>query len=375
MKILFTGGGSGGHFYPLIAVAESLNEIAKNENLLAPELFFMSDSPYDTELLIENNIIFIPIFAGKIRRYASAKNIFDLFKTFFGVLVALKKVFSLYPDVIFSKGAYASFPVLMAARILRIPVIIHESDSVPGKTNKWASKFAKKIAISYPSTIDHFPKEKVAYTGNPIRKSVLYIDKTSAHEYLNLEKSIPTILVIGGSLGAKIINDIVLDSLPYLIDKYQIIHQTGKNNVPEVTKLSEVICGNNPNKNRYRIYDYLDGLNLTMTAGAADIVISRAGSALFEIAGWGIPSIIIPITESNGNHQRLNAYTYARSGAAVVIEEGNLTTNILIAEIDRILQNIEMKNKMSEAAKNYNKKDAAEKIAKELINIALTHEE
>jgi UDP-N-acetylglucosamine--N-acetylmuramyl-(pentapeptide) pyrophosphoryl-undecaprenol N-acetylglucosamine transferase len=375
MKILFTGGGSGGHFYPLIAVAESINEIAKKENLIAPELFFMSDSPYDAELLIENNITFIPIFAGKIRRYASAKNIIDIFKTFFGVLTAIKKIFSLYPDVVFSKGAYASFPVLVAARLLNIPVIIHESDSIPGKTNKWASKFAKKIAVSYPNASDYFPKEKVAYTGNPIRKSVLYVNKADSHNYFNFENSIPTILIIGGSLGAKVINDIILDSLPNLIDKYQIIHQTGKNNISEVTKLSDIICGNNPNKNRYKIYDYLDGLNLTMAAGVADIVISRAGSAIFEIAGWGIPSIIIPITKSNDNHQRLNAYAYARSGSAVVIEEGNLTTNILVTEINRILQNNEIKNKMSEAAKNYNKKDASEKIAREIINIALSHEE
>jgi UDP-N-acetylglucosamine--N-acetylmuramyl-(pentapeptide) pyrophosphoryl-undecaprenol N-acetylglucosamine transferase len=231
MKILLTGGGSGGHFYPLIAVAEAINQIAKDENLVSPKLYFMSDSPYDTETLIQNNITFIPISAGKIRRYASMSNFFDLFRTFFGVIGALKKVFDLYPDVIFSKGAYASFPVLTAARLLRIPVIIHESDSVPGKTNLWASKFAKRIAVSYPDTAEYFPKEKVAFTGNPLRKAVLNINRTGGHEYLNLEKDIPTILIIGGSLGAKIINERILDVLTKLIEKYQVIHQTGKNNV------------------------------------------------------------------------------------------------------------------------------------------------
>lgn len=375
MKILLTGGGSGGHFYPLIAVAESINRIAKDENLVSAQLFFMSDNPYDVESLIENDITFIPINAGKVRNYTSILNFFDLFKTFFGVLGALRKVFKIYPDIIFSKGAYASFPVLVAARFLRIPVLIHESDSFPGKTNMWSSKFAKKIAISYPDTIKYFNQEKVAFTGNPLRKAVLNVEKNGAHEYLELEKNLPTILIIGGSLGAKLINERVLDSLANLVEKYQIIHQTGKKNVEEVSKMADIILGNNPNKSRYRIYDYLGNLPLMMAAGAADLIISRAGSTIFEIAAWGIPSIVIPITESNGNHQRLNAYAYARSGAASVIEESNLTTNVLITEIDRILKDQMIREKMSASAKSFAKLDAADKIAREIINIALSHEE
>ncbi len=376
MKILFTGGGSGGHFYPLIAVAEAINDLAKKENLVSAQMYFMSTNQYDAEALIENNITFIPISAGKIRRYASAANFFDIFRTGFGVLNAIQKVFKIYPDIIFSKGAYASFPVLMAAKLLRIPVIIHESDSVPGKTNLWASKFAKKIAISYPDTAKYFADaSKIAFTGNPLRKSILNINKAGeAHEYLKLEKSIPTILIIGGSLGAKLINERILDALDNLIEKYQVLHQTGKQNIVEVTQTADIILANNPNTNRYRAFDYLDNLNLTMAAGAADLIITRAGSTIFEIANWGVPSIVIPITESNSNHQRINAYAYARSGAAAVIEESNLTTNLLINEIERILQNAELRKKMSEAAKNFTHPDAANKIANEIINIALTHE-
>ena len=132
---------------------------------------------------------------------------------------------------------------------------------------------------------------------------------------------------------------------------------------------------NNPNISRYRIFDYLNNLSLTMAAGSADLIISRAGSTIFEIACWGIPSIVIPITETNGNHQRMNAYAYARSGAASVIEESNLTPNVLIGEIDRILQDNNLKQKMSIAAKNFTHPNAADKIAREIINIALTHEE
>ena len=288
---------------------------------------------------------------------------------------ALVKVFRIYPDVVFSKGAYASFPVLMAARILRIPVIIHESDSVPGKTNVWAGKFAKKIAVSYPDTAKYFDESKVAYTGNPLRKAILNVNKSGAHEYFELEKDIPTILIIGGSLGAQIINERILDALPKLVEKYQILHQTGKANVLEVSKTSDIILGNNPNKNRYRIFDYLNDLSLIMAAGASDLIITRAGSTIFEIASWGVPSIVIPITESNGNHQRINAYAYARSGAAAVIEESNLTTNVLLNEIDRILQDKNLREKMSLAARSFTHPDAANIIAGEIISIALSHEE
>ncbi|OHA46526.1 MAG: undecaprenyldiphospho-muramoylpentapeptide beta-N-acetylglucosaminyltransferase [Candidatus Taylorbacteria bacterium RIFOXYD2_FULL_36_9] len=375
MKILLTGGGSGGHFYPLVAVAEAINKIAKEENLILPEIFFMSDHPYDMESLVENNISFVSIPAGKIRRYFSLANFFDVFKIFLGIIIAFKKVFSLYPDIVFSKGAYVSFPVLLAARLLKIPIIIHESDSVPGRTNLWASKFAKKIAVSYPDTAKYFADQsKVAFTGNPLRKAVLNVNKNGAHEYLNLEKDITTILIIGGSLGAQIINERILDALPKLVEKYQILHQTGKNNFSEVNKTSEVILLNNVNKSRYHSFDYLNDLTLIMAAGAADLIISRAGSTIFEIATWGVPSIVIPITETNGDHQRKNAFAYARSGAASVIEESNLTTNVLIGEIDRILQDQSLREKMSVSAKAFTHPDASLKIAREIINIALTHE-
>ncbi|MEI6528240.1 MAG: undecaprenyldiphospho-muramoylpentapeptide beta-N-acetylglucosaminyltransferase [bacterium] len=375
MRILLTGGGTGGHFYPLIAVAEAINEIVKKENLLRPEIFFMSDAPYDAEALVQNGIKYIPVSAGKSRRYFSILNFLDIFKTGWGVISSIFKLYSLYPDVIFSKGAYNSFPVLLAARILRIPVIIHESDTVPGRTNMWASKFATKIAISYPDTEKYFrDKDKVAYTGNPIRKEIKNTPEASAYEYLKLDRSIPTILILGGSLGARIINESILNALPKLVEKYQIIHQAGKNNIESVAKTSEVILTNSPYKSRYRLYDYLNDLNMGMAAGAANLIISRAGSTLFEIANWGIPSIVIPITDTNGDHQRNNAYAYARSGAATVIEEANLTTNLLISEINRLIENKDLLQKMSDSAKNFAKLDAASKIARELIEISLSHE-
>lgn len=373
MKILFTGGGSGGHFYPIIAIIEEVNQLAKENRLIGLELFYMSNSPYNEGLLFEHNVTFKRNTAGKMRVYFSLMNFIDLFKTGWGVIVSLWTIFSIYPDVIFGKGGYASFPALLAGKLLRIPVIIHESDSVPGRVNAWAGKFASKIAISYPDSAKFFPEGKTAYTGNPIRKDIMTALSQGAHEYLSLDPNIPTILVIGGSQGAQLINDTLIDALPRLVEKYQIIHQTGKINLEIVKNTADVVLLTNPHKDRYKPFDYLNNLALRMAAGAASIVISRAGSSLFEIASWEKPSIVIPITKSNGDHQRMNAYAYARTGAAVVLEEGNLSGNILSAEVDRLISSPETCAKMSAATKTSQHPDAARKIATEILNIALTH--
>jgi UDP-N-acetylglucosamine--N-acetylmuramyl-(pentapeptide) pyrophosphoryl-undecaprenol N-acetylglucosamine transferase len=191
---------------------------------------------------------------------------------------------------------------------------------------------------------------------------------------LNLVDDIPTLLILGGSLGAKIINDQILTILPKLVEKYYVIHQTGKANLQEVVGTADVVLTDNKYKNRYRVYDYLDNLNMSMSASAANLIVSRAGSAIFEIATWGIPSIIIPITNTNGDHQRQNAYNYARSGGATVIEEVNLSPNILLSEIIRVMDDKKLQQKMSDGAKSFIKTDAADLIAHEIIRIGLQHE-
>src|SRR3989344_1697200 len=375
MRILFTGGGTGGHFYPIIAVVEQLNRIIKENKLVNVELYFLSESPYNPSVLFDHNLIFKKNYAGKLRKYFSIMNFFDLFKTGWGILRSLWTIFLIYPDVMFGKGGYASFPAMLASRILRIPVIIHESDSVPGRANIWASKFAERIAVSYPEAAKYFPQEKVAYTGQPIREDFFLPLRSNAYEFLKLDPSLKTILIIGGSQGSQIINDAITESVPKLVENYQIIHQTGKFNFEEVQKVSSAVLTRNPNKERYKIYSYLDSLTLRSAAGIADLVISRAGSSIFEIAAWGIPSIIIQIQKSNGDHQIKNAFSYARTGAAVVIEEANLTGNIIAAEAERILGDQSIHQRMKSSTSSSVKKDAARKIAEEILKIALSHGE
>jgi UDP-N-acetylglucosamine--N-acetylmuramyl-(pentapeptide) pyrophosphoryl-undecaprenol N-acetylglucosamine transferase len=375
MKILLTGGGTGGHFYPLIAIAEKLVEVADKQKIVDLKLYYMSDKPYDKRMLFENKIIFVQIPSGKMRTYFSIQNFFDMFKTATGAFFGLLSMFFIYPDVVISKGGYAAFPAVFAAKLLRIPVIVHESDSYPGRLNIWTAKFAIHVAISWPEAADYLPQDKTALTGQPIRKEIMHGDPNGAHEFFKLSPNIPTILVLGGSQGAQIINDIIVDTLPDLLSRYQIIHQTGVNNIDEVKSRAKLLMDKNPNIERYVPMPYLNNLATRMAAGCANIVISRAGSAIFEIASWGIPSIIIPITNSNGDHQRKNAFNYARSGACEVIEESNLTSHLFVSEIDKILSSTQKLSSMKENALAFAIPTSADKIAQSAINLALTHYE
>ncbi len=375
MKIVFTGGGTGGHFYPIIAVAEAVNKIIDHEKVLGAKLFYISDSPYDKEMLFENGLLYEEITAGKMRNHFSLKNFSDIFKVFFGVINAIYKLFSIYPDVVFGKGGYGSFPTIFAARVLGIPVVIHESDSAPGKVNKWAGHFAKKVAISFIEAADYFPKNKVAWTGQPIRAEIEKpASKGEALEYFKMESDLPVVLVLGGSQGAELINNTILDALPRLLSNYQVIHQTGVLNFETVKGQAEVILANHKDKLRYFSVPFLNPLTLRMASGAATIAISRAGSMLFEIASWGIPSILIPITNTNLDHQKKNAFNYARAGACSVVEEMNMTANILSGEIERIIGDKIGYEQMAQNAASFHKPDAAMKIARALVDIALSHE-
>ena len=376
MKILFTGGGTGGHFYPIIAIAQAIRHKVNETKILPPQFYFMSPTKYNARALFDNEIEYIGVPTGKMRRYFSILNFTDVFKTIYGVISATMSMFSIYPDVVFGKGGYASFPALFAARILRIPVIIHESDSKPGRVNAWAAKFAKKIAVSYPEAAQYFKnqKDRVAYTGNPIRAEIAQPLTNGAHEFLKLEQEVPVVLILGGSQGSATINDTILSSLPELLNRYQVIHQTGKKNIEEIQSTAGVILKDHPYAYRYHPFDYLNELALRMSAGVADVVISRAGSTIFEIAAWGTPSILIPLPATISHDQITNAFAYAKTGAALVIEENNLSSHILIEEIERIHGSASITAAMKEHAKQFARLDSASVIGDAILSIALEHE-
>ncbi len=376
MKILFTGGGSGGHFYPIIAIAEAMRDLVREQKVLEPQLYYAAPTPYDRDSLYANDITFVPTAAGKMRNYTSILNFFDLFKTAWGILRSLIRMFYLYPDVVLGSGGYASFPTLVAARIFRIPVVIYATDTVPSRVNLWAGKFAVKVAISFPEAGSFFPKEKVAFTGNPIRKAALLPAHEGVWEFLHLNPDIPVILVVGGSQGSQALNECVLGALPALLPKYQIIHQTGEANIKEVEGRARVAVNSDPKLlERYKPFGFLNDLAMRMSSGAAKLVVSRGGAgSIFEISAWGVPSIIVPIPEPLSHDQTKNAFSYARSGGAVVVEQNNFTPGLLAAEVDRIFEHPEIYQAMSDGAHSFARLDAARAIAQALLNIALAHE-
>ena len=378
MTIAFTGGGTGGHFYPIIAITEAINDIVRERRLVAPKLYFLAPEPLDQKALFENGITYIKIPAGKIRRYASLQNLTGVFKTCIGVGSALMALFRLYPDVVVSKGGYGSMPTVIAARLLRIPVVIHESDAKPGRANLFAAKFATNIAISFESAAVHFPanvQKKIARTGIPIRKALTRVESEGARQYLGLETSVPTVLILGGSQGSMKINESVLSSLPGLVSFANVIHQTGQAHFKNVEAIARVVLAKDPHASRYHPFNYLSEISLQRAAGIADVIVSRAGSgAIAEIGLWKKPAILIPIPESVSHDQRSNAYAYARTGAAIVLEEENLTPHILASEIRRITNDPELGKRMAAGAAGFTDPDAARILANAVLSIALAHE-
>ncbi len=370
MRIVFVGGSTGGHFYPLIAVAEALEETQEK-----PELYYFGPEEHDRDALMRHAITYIKCPAGKTRRYPSFANFTDFFKNILGLFVALIRLFQIYPDVIFSKGGYTSVPVLIAAKILFIPVVIHESDSVPGRASKLGAKIARYIGIAYDDVAKFFPPAKTALVGIPIRKSIRQrFDKAEARAYLKIPNDKPLIYVTGGSSGAERLNNQILDALPKLLPNTRIFHQVGEVNLESVqggvqTKIADPML-----LSSYYLHGYLNQETIAMILSAADLVISRAGSTtLFEIAIHETPAILVPIPESISHDQRTNAYSYARTGAAVVIEEENISDDMLIKEINEILSDGKRYQSMVAATRSMQYPDAANKIAKILISIGIEH--
>ena len=226
--------------------------------------------------------------------------------------------------------------------------------------------FAKNIVIQY------VPKEKTAYLGNPIRSRILGGNEEEAYALFSLEPHVPVILVLGGSQGAQPINIAFLQIVNELTETHQVIHQTGKDNYSDVLKQASVLMEKSPHRGRYRLFPYLNEDQLRNASRVARVVISRAGAgAIFEIAAWGIPSILIPLSHAAADHQRHNAYIYARNGACSVIEETNLTPTVLLNETRKILSDEERRSRMSVAAQKFARIDAAEKIAREIILLGL----
>ena len=370
-RVLLLGGGSGGHVFPLIAVAEALKE--KSQQMGASlELMVLGDGKFMQKASEEAGLNFKPILAGKLRRYFSLLNVLDIFKTPIGFFQALWHIFWFMPDVIFAKGGYASLPGALVGKLYFIPLFIHESDSVPGLSNRVLSKLAKTVFISFDSSQKYFKPGKTFLTGNPVRKDLVLGDRTTALQNFGFSADKKTVLVLGGSQGAQKINRIILDSLVMLVKDFQIIHQCGESQVQLVNAELEKILKEGEGeyadaiKANYKLFPFFNASDMASAYAVADIIISRAGASnISEISMVGKPTIVIPITNSSSGHQLQNALEFSRFGATM-IEEENLTPHILINQISSLLEPDKF-NAISEKLKTFASPDAADKIAAVLL--------
>lgn len=349
---------------PLVTVAKKIKE-----KVPGCEFIFMGpDGKMEKEIMGKSGIGTKKVMAGKMRRYFSLMNLADIIKIPIGIIQALIHLLIFMPDAIFSKGGYASLPVVLAGWAYRIPILIHESDANPGMANSMLAKFSKRVAVSYPQAEEYFPADQVVLTGNPIREEIRNGDKSRARATFHLTDSKKVIFVVGGSQGAKSINNKILNILPELLRAYQVIHQTGNANFEEVKHVAGELGIKAGHEGYYPIGFYGDEISDILAV--SDLVISRASAnTISEIAACGKPSILIPLSNSANDHQRMNAYAIAKNGGCVVLEENNLGEHMLIEKINEIMSNEELRAKLSKNIQAFYHADATEKIAEGVLGM------
>lgn len=371
MLIILTGGGTGGHIFPLIAVARKLRVLAKERGIEDIRFLYVGArfGSVSEEVLRREGIDQRYIMSSKLRRYVSPLTIVDMIKLPFVILQAIWILFWNMPDAVFSKGGYGSFPVMLASWLFFIPSrVIHESDTVPGLSNRMGAKFAKRISTAFQSAALRFPVEKTAVVGMPVRDDLCNQDPKKARTFFEIVSNRKVVLIVGGSQGSKIINETIIQILPKLLAKYEVIHLSGPEQYETVKADAKAMIGDNPG-GYYHLYPFLtEEMKFAFTI--ADIVISRAGAtSIFELASCGKPSILIPFKNAAQDHQRANAYEYAKSGGTIVIEEDNLTPNLLLSNITAVADDTVATARMASGAATFATKDAAEVIAKEILQL------
>lgn len=340
-KIVLTGGGTAGHVTPNIALFPLLKDLEYNVSYIG------SYDGMEKKLLHDFPIPYYGISTGKFRRYFDIKNFTDPFRVIKGYFEAKKLLKEIKPDLLFSKGGFVTVPVVRAAAALKIPCIIHESDMTPGLANRICIPVAKKVCCNFPETLQFIPGNKAVLTGTPIRQELFLGDKEEGFRFCGLKEDKPVILIMGGSLGAASINQIVRSALPELLSDFYIVHLCGKGK----KDISLV------NTNGYLQYEYITD-ELKDLLAIADLVISRAGAnAICELLALQKPNLLIPLTsKSSRGDQLLNARSFESQGYSIVLEEDSLSIERFVSEIHQLYRN---RNHFIEVMKNSTQTDSA----------------
>jgi UDP-N-acetylglucosamine--N-acetylmuramyl-(pentapeptide) pyrophosphoryl-undecaprenol N-acetylglucosamine transferase len=334
--IVMTGGGTAGHVTPNLALVPYLKEAGY-------DIYYIGSYTGIEKKMVENaGITYYGISSGKLRRYHDWKNFTDPFRVIKGFSEANQLLKHLKPDVVFSKGGFVSVPVVMAAGRQHIPAIIHESDMTPGLANKLAIPFASKVCCNFPETMDYLPDGKAVHTGSPIRQELFSGNKEAGLSFCGFTSDKPVMLIMGGSIGSRFINNAVWDSLDTLLEKFQIVHLVGKGNI------NNDLIG----KPGYQQYEFISE-QLNDIFAMTDLMISRAGAnSISEILALKIPNILIPLSaKASRGDQILNAESYEKQGFSTVLQEEDLTGEILINSVDDVYNHREEIRKRMEESK------------------------
>ncbi|UXU82680.1 undecaprenyldiphospho-muramoylpentapeptide beta-N-acetylglucosaminyltransferase [Mammaliicoccus sciuri] len=352
-KIAFTGGGTIGH------VAVNLALIPEAQKRDIETIYIGSKNGIEKEMITDSakDTRYIPISSGKLRRYLSFENLKDVFKVLKGILDARKVLKKEKPDLVFSKGGFVSVPVIIAAKSLKIPSIVHESDVTPGLANKISMKFANKMYTTFEETLKYVPKEKSDYIGAIIREDLRDGSKEEGYQITGFNDQLPVLLVMGGSLGSKALNKAIRDNLDFLTKKFQIIHLTGKGHVDHNIK-----------NDNYVQYEFVSN-ELMHFYAITDTVISRAGAnAIYEFATLKLPMLLIPLglDQSRGD-QIDNAKIFEKNGYAKVLQEKDVDQANLISQLDKLENEREdIIDKMSHFKESYTKETLFNKIESDI---------
>ncbi len=364
MRLVITGGGSGGHTIPAITIYDELVERFSKQNRHFKCIYIGSHRGIERSIAKDKSIDYFPISTGKLRRYFSLRNFTDIFRIFKGFIDSIRVLKRFNPNIVFSTGGFVSVPVVIAASILKVPVVIHEQTSSIGLANKICGYFAKKIAISFLSSRDYFPIHKVVHTGYPIRKELFNGSSDRCYKGFNLDKSLPIVYITGGSSGSHKINMAIKAILADLLGKCHIIHQCGTTDF-DILKDYAVPSGLRGSYiPKSFIKDELKDILNTCT-----LLVGRSGAGtVSEVIALGIPSIFIPLAIATRNEQYKNAKIPESIGGAVIINENSLNPNKLKSTIFDIILNPQRIKSMTTGLKSLSEECATNKILNLLID-------
>jgi UDP-N-acetylglucosamine--N-acetylmuramyl-(pentapeptide) pyrophosphoryl-undecaprenol N-acetylglucosamine transferase len=343
-KIIMTGGGSAGHVTPNLALVPKLKELGYQIQYIGTK------DGIEKKIIEKEKIKYYAISSGKLRRYFDIKNFTDPFKVLKGILQAILIMKQEKPNIVFSKGGFVAVPVVIAAYLNKIPVIAHESDMTPGLANKISIPYCTKVCVTFPESVNKIKDNKAVLTGTPIREELLKGSKILGRKICGFENDKPVLLIIGGSLGSKFINDTIRNNIDNLLEKYNVIHICGKGNLDK----------NLTAKKGYKQFEYINE-ELPHIMNAADTVLSRAGAnAIFELLALKKPNILVPLSKkSSRGDQILNAASFEKSGYSIVIQEEQLSESILIENLKELYSK---KNKYINNMENSTVKNGTEAI-------------